>query len=410
MIPYPPKGGLLMRGYYLLRGLSQHHDVDLFAFNQTRLISSYYSSVREGVSDATDSLLRSVGSIAVEEIPAERSSYGRYFLALKSLISRDPYTINWLKSGSAKQRLRSLLSNRGYDIIHFDTISLAPYLDDVVGSHKLVLNHHNVESDMLIRRARNTSPIAKAWYYSQEGARLQVYERACLKKFDLHLACSEEDRRALLRIDPSLKVEVVPNVVLIPRQSSRRFNDKKKLLFVGGMDWYPYRDAVHHFLDEIWPVLSEVAPGVQVDFVGKRPSEKMLMAQKNDARLVFHGFVDDIARFYQEASAYICPIRDGGGTKLKVIDAMANAVPVVAYREACEGLNVTDGKHVLIARGAKEFSGLAARLISGEIDGEEIGGAAKQLVVERYSADSVGEIMSALYGSVCGAMRKGCQR
>ena len=128
LIPYPPKGGVLQRAYYLLREIAKHHQVDLLAFNQPDLIRPLYPSVDEGLRVAYEELTRFCAKVEFLSIPSEQRLGGRYRLALTSLLSKDPYNINWLKSAEFRRTLAERIALGAYDLIHFDTISLAPYL------------------------------------------------------------------------------------------------------------------------------------------------------------------------------------------------------------------------------------------------------------------------------------------
>ena len=159
-----------------------HHDVDLIAFNQKDLISPLFEDAEAGVSEAHQHLSQFCRHIEFFEIPSDSSSFAKKTLALKSLFTCFPYTLNWLLSEKFKRCVGELVSKNDYDFIHFDTISLAPF-KAVCGSAPTSLDHHNIESHMLMRRASKEKNYLKKLYFRQEGKRLEKYEKIfCLEK------------------------------------------------------------------------------------------------------------------------------------------------------------------------------------------------------------------------------------
>lgn len=408
LVPYPPKGGVLIRSYHLLTQVARHHEVDLFAFNQKRMLASYFPDLETGLREAQAQLGKWVRWQWMADIPCQRWPQGEKALAAWSLLSKDPYTINWLKSAEAGRQIAEIVRNGGYDLVHYDTISLAPYLEPCAHL-PTVLDHHNEEAHMLIRRAEKAGRGARAWYFRQEGRRLREYQRRMLGRFDLHLACSDEDRERLLDIDPGINVEVIPNGIPVDRNRApvREPASPPRLLFIGGLDWYPNRDAVHFLLEEIWPLLKRRRPDVLLDIVGKAPSERMKAVAERDPAVRLHGFVDDIEPFYREGAVYVCPIRDGGGTKLKMLDAFAHGIPVVAHPIAAEGLEVEDGRDLLLRDSPEGFCEAVCTLLDNTDLARSLSEAAHERVAARYAVEGIGERLADLYGELVHRRRLG---
>ena len=198
LVPYPPKGGVLQRSYHLLNQLTRHHEVDLLALNQRSLLAPLFPSFEEGTELAQEILGDICRQLRFHPVAVDEARFGKYLCALSSLVRPAPYTINWLQSAAFAKSVEEYTRTTQYDIIHFDTISLTPYLDNIVQQPKaLVLDHHNIESHMLLRRAeKEANPIKKLYYY-QEGRRLEAYERKHCPRYDLHITCSELDSKRL---------------------------------------------------------------------------------------------------------------------------------------------------------------------------------------------------------------------
>jgi polysaccharide biosynthesis protein PslH len=399
LIPYPPKGGVLMRAYYLIRELARHHNVDLLAFNQRSLLSTYFEDTAKGLAEARDHLGSFVRSLEFFEIPSERSLLKKHWTAVGSLFTEDPYTINWLRSREYDLAVRRAVRDHHYDAVHFDTISLAPFRSDDI-TIPCVLDHHNVESHMMIRRAAHTANPMLRWYFHQEGQRIVEYERAQSTAFPYQIVCSEHDRQRLSGHVTGAEISVIPNAVVVPHSPPRQALGAPRLLFVGGLSWYPNRDAMHYFLQDVWPLVKQDVPECSIDLVGERPSQLIRRIAGRDQAVRVHGYVEDIARFYEFASVYVCPIRDGGGTKLKLLDAMAHRMPIVAHPRACEGLDVRDGEHLLVAETPKEMALAIRRLIEQPQEAVRLQENGYRLVRERYDAGAIGSELARLFTRV----------
>lgn len=193
-MPYPPKGGVLQRGYYLIKELSKYAMVDILAFNQPRLLYPLLPNCADPEATAVRELSEFSRVIGWEHVPLSHRSFGTGLIALKSLVSRYPYNVNWLASRSFSKLLTQALKNSSYDIVHFDTIGLAYYRALVTRyspNSKLSLGHHNIESHMLLRRAEMQGNWMKNMYFLQEGVRLARYEKRQCPKFDLNVVCSD---------------------------------------------------------------------------------------------------------------------------------------------------------------------------------------------------------------------------
>jgi len=397
LIPYPPKGGAIMRAYHLLRQTARHHDVDLFTFNQHRLLANYYPTEEAGLAAAKEALSPLVGRLHIEPIPMSTRRHGQLRMALRSLFSKTPYTINWLQSPSAFRRLEQWIKDGKYDLVHFDTESLAPYRSLTSGLPTL-MDHHNAEAHMLLRRASQERNLLKKLYYWQEGTRLERYERRHLQRYNHHIVCSEEDRLRLLEIDSELAVTVIPNGIdIASTRPERNASPEPRLLFIGGLDWYPNHDAVRWMLLEIWPLLKEKKPELSIDIIGKNPPAELLEYGSQDPSIRFHGFVDDIEPYYRDAAMYLCPIRDGGGTKLKILDALAHRLPLVAHSIACEGIEVRSGTHLLAASNARDIAKAVCRLLDDPAYAQSLGDAGRDLVANKYDFSQIGKELADLY-------------
>ncbi len=397
LVPYPPKAGVLLRSYNLLREVARVHDVDLLTFVQEDFFRQIYDDPEVGKREAMAHLESLCGRVAFVPIDGLSRRHGKLRLAMSSLFSTAPYTINWLRSSRFGELLDAWMDDGGYDVVHFDTISLDPYRGRI-GRTASVLNHHNIESHLMLRRASQEANPLKRFYYFQEGWRLERYERRVCGRYATNVVCSALDAERLRGIDPGLSPRVIPNGVDIDYFRPSGMPDAgRSIVFVGTLNWEPNRKAVLYLVEEILPVLRRRAGRVTCHIVGAHPPAALEAAARNDPDLKVHGFVQDVRDHIGPGRVFVCPIKDGGGTKLKLLDAFAMQCAVVADPVACEGIEVEDGAHVLLAETPDDYCRAIMRLFEDERLRSGLGERARRLVESGYSYDSIGREMSALF-------------
>jgi len=338
--------------------------------------------------------------VEIFELPSDKSKFAWYKLVLKSFFSKDAYTVNWTKSKIMAKKIKEFLAKNHIDLIHCDTIGLAEYVRDIKEIPK-VLNHHNIESHMMLRRAKKEKNPLKKFYFYQEATKLKEYEKQICPNFDINLVVSELDKERLLNIAPNSKVEVIPNGV-----DTSYFKPhgnkclKHNLIFAASLDYYPNEDAVIFFMQKIWPVLKKKNSNITFTITGRNPSKCIRKIASADSNINVTGYVEDVRPLIDKAEVYICPIRDGGGTKLKLLDAMAMGKAIVTTSIGAEGLEVIHEKHVLIADDPKIFASQILLLFNNPALRKYLAQNARQLVEERYSWKIIGKKLNNIYSSL----------
>jgi glycosyltransferase involved in cell wall biosynthesis len=261
-----------------------------------------------------------------------------------------------------------------------------------------VLDHHNIESHMLLRRADNEANVLKKWYFRQEGRRLQSLENIICPQFTLNITCSDIDSDRLKDIAKDIHVDEVPNGVDIgyfKPENTVQLNNS--LIFVGTLSWYPNVEAVRFIGHKLWPALKSAIPDITIDVVGANPPDDIKQIGEIDEDFHVHGFVDDVRPYLSRSSVYICPIKDGGGTKLKILDALAMEKAVVAHPIACEGIQVENGLNVIFAETIEDYVHSIKSLLDNNRQRLSIGKAARELIEDKYTYEKVGKKLSDLY-------------
>ncbi len=392
IIPYPPKTGVLQRSYNLLREASKIGDVYLLALHKKGVLPVQYD---------LQEVKRELGSICrhveIMEIPAESSKIKRYELLLKSFFTADSLSVTFYRAEEMHRKIRELVSDVKFDIAHFDTISLADYVEDV-GSIKKILNHHNMESDLFKKRSLIEKNILKKMYYKMEAAKLNRYESRQCSKFDINFTVSELDTQLLAEVVPGVKTEVIPNAVDTEYFHKGKADvTKNRLIIVSGMNWYPNRDAVIYMCKEIWPLLTKELPDITMTVVGAQPPEVLVELSERDKRIEVTGFVDDVRPYIENAEIYLCPMRDGGGTRLKILDALSMGKAIVSTTKGCEGIDITPDKNVLIADTPSQFVNRIKEVLRNPELRKTLGEEARTLVKEKYSWEVIGKSLRSIY-------------
>lgn len=390
VIPYPPKAGFLLRSYNLLRELARREPVDLIAFVQEPWIRTVFPSLEEGLEEsrrALEAFCRSVTFLPIERLGHQ---WGKPLTGIKALLTGSTYTTSWLVGDAARTAIATALGATHYDIVHFDTIGLVPYRN-LAGNLPTTLTHHNVESHLMLRRADSAGNLFARQYFRHEGLKLRQIERATAASFDAHITCSDLDARRFRDIAPGANLIVVPNGVDCDYFASQsRAIHPNSVVFVGTMNWHPNVQAMQYFLRDIWPAVKSRVPSATMDIAGSNPPDTIVKLADSLPDVKIHGYVDDVRPLIDSAAVFACPIRDGGGTKLKILDAFAMGKCVVAHPIACEGIDAVDGREIVLAAQAEDFAAAISALLNDDARRAAIGRAARCLAEDRYSYHAIG--------------------
>lgn len=401
-LAFPPKGGPLQRNYNLLREAAKYHEVHALVFDQP-------ASRPPGVTpeDCVRALSKFCASVDWVPLPKDSFGVGRYWRAIGGLVTGEPYEFRWLRSRQMAKRLELLAGRLRFDVVHADTLGLAPYMF-LVPHAGTVLNHHDIESALVQRRAASERSLLWRMFWSREAAHLLAAERRWCPLFHVNVVVSY-DEGALVK--PSCKgsqVCVVPNGVDIGYFTPRPDPGGVRLLFCGRLDQLANKGAITYFFNSIWPQLSDRVKNLEIDVVGKNPPAWLQELSQRDKRVHVPGFVDDVRPYFHEATVFVCPIKDGGGTRLKILDALAMGMPVVSTTFAASGLALRDDEHLLIADTAEAFVEQIVRLLADKGLRQQLAQGAVDVVRQTYAWDTIGHSLVAAYEEAAARKVKGC--
>lgn len=353
--------------------------------------------VVEELQYARDDLEKHCKQVVFIPYPLDLKPRAKYVLLGKSIVSGLPYSVLLHRSISMTSRAIDIVRSHRIDVVHADTLGLIEGVLEEIDAVKVV-NHHNIESDLVLRRAaREHNVLAKAFLY-REWARLRKYEKEFCPRYDLNVVVSNRDDRLLRGLKKNINTAIIENGVDCKYfQHEGGDRDSKELIFTGSLDWYPNEEGMFFFCKQVWPLLKKRHRDVRLTIIGRNPSERLvaLVAREKDINL--KGYVRDVRPYVKEAKVFVCPVRQGGGTRVKILDALAQGIPVVSTPIGCEGLDVTDGGNIMVARDVEEFVRQITVLLSNKDLWNKLSRNGRMLVEKKYSFAVVGKRMNDLY-------------
>ena len=403
--PYPPNQGTTIRNYNLIAGLARRHEVHLLSFGDPEMCAS--SPLHEQCS-------------SVRVVPTPRRTMRHRVVGL--LLSRLPDMARRLPSAEYSEALLSALREKRPDVLEVEGIELARYLLEAAterargtaGTPLLVFDDHNTEYVLQQRafetdlRSRKPRGWVGAAYSFVQWQRLRRYERHVCRAADRVVSVSEVDAQALRDLVPGLEPVVVPNGVDVDlytqpvaqltavSEAAREDLGRPGLAFTGKMDFRPNVDAVLWFVQEVLPLIQRDVPDVLFWVVGKDPHPRLASLAGHPAVRVT-GRVEDVRPYISSAQVYVIPLRIGGGTRLKVLEAMAMSKAMVSTTLGCEGFDLVPGRDLLVADTPAEFASAVARLLGEPRWRERLGGSAFRFAATLYDWSAIVPKLEALF-------------
>ena len=368
------KGGKL-RTWHVMRHLARRHEITWLSY----VDPGARPEDVEGMSEV---------AAHVHTIPRRSASKGtpRFLIeAASHLFHPLPYAVGAYASRLYRQRVARLLDEGRFDLVVCDFLPPVANLPTRV-SCPTVLFTHNVEAEIWRRHTETASTWWKRALMRQQWRRMLRFERAAVGRFDLVLAVSDADGRTLQQLYGPLRrpVHVIPTGVdttyFAPLAAAER---PAHLVFTGSMDWLPNEDGMLFFVHDVLPLIRRQEPSVTLSIVGRAPTPAVARLAA-EAGIEVTGRVDDVRPHVAAGAVYVVPLRIGGGTRLKIFEAMAMGKPVVSTTIGAEGLPLKDGEHVRIADEPQAFADAVLWLLREPGERARLGRAARDLVAAQY--------------------------
>jgi glycosyltransferase involved in cell wall biosynthesis len=360
--PWPPDEGGKLRIMGVLTELAKRHDV-------TVLTTIRRPGDREGV----DHLRTLFPRVLAVELPWSRGI--RLWHMLVSYLCAAPFLAVIYRDA----RLRRAVAEaaREHDAVHAEY----PYGAQLIeGLHCLkVMDTHNVEADVLLGNSRRSASFLRKLHHRLQAVFMRRFELTVAARMDAVLACSDADRDFFLAVNENSIT--VPNAVESVQE--REFPPGRDVVFTGLMSYLANVEGIRWFCAEVWPQVTARVPDARLWIVGKDPAPGVVALA--GANVTVTGRVEDVSGYYRRARVFVCPLRVGSGTRLKILQALSFGVAVVSTGVGCSGLDVTSGEHLLVADNARGFADAVLVALTDESLARGLGQAGRELTRRRYT-------------------------
>jgi polysaccharide biosynthesis protein PslH len=347
----PVDTGGRIRSYNILRHLAARNEVTFLSYYPGERDEKYERELTE----------RFPGAVSFNAgAPEGRIGLGLHYLS--RLPAPAPYAVAKFTARSVQHRVSGIMERERPDVAVCDFLAASLNFPDPLPIPS-VLFQHNVESALWDRQARHEKNPVRKLVYSIEAAKMRRYERATVARFPRVIAVSENDRELMSAMTDPSRITVVPTGVdtAAYRLDAAVGQENPNVMFLGSMDWPANIDGVELFCQEIWPRVVASVPDARFQVVGRNPPLRIQRLASNSVEIV--GGVKSVLPYLEKAPVFVVPLRIGGGTRLKIYEAMAAQRAIVSTRVGAEGLDYTAGSDIVIADEPVRFADEVIRLL-----------------------------------------------
>lgn len=384
--PYPTISGGRLRVYNLLKRIAQHHQVWLASHLHSHDEQVDFNTLGTFCQEVVTGTLQRQSPVA--HIP------GLLRYALKGI----PPELKFLYSEELASKIQRLIQQVPFDLIQIEESALAPYIELVPHGPKRVLTFYDIDFTQAARIASIKSSARARFRMRLYGRMMRRWEPTYAEHFDRCITVSEIDRDLLKNANPRLLIEVVANGVDTGCYQPLPHHENPAIMFVGSMNYAPCIDAMLHFAHDILPRILPAFPNLKLFIVGANPAPE-ICALENDTIHVT-GRVEDVRPYYEQCPVVVVPLRAGGGTRLKILEAMAFGRAVVSTPLGAEGLDVRHDEHLLLADAPDTFAAHIINLLQDYALYARLTTAARAQVEAHYDWNIIASQMLRIYEEV----------
>ena len=387
-LPYPPSEGGQVRSYKLIKLLSKNHEITLVCF------SRQYNN--QGQVDHMKQFCKNV-------IVIERGKTWTISNILRTGFSRYPFLVSIYNSPEIKKILQKELDTGNYDLIHAEMSYTLPYLPE----HKLpvILVEQTIMSRIFAHQAKTDKRLWFRPFMMIDIIKMRYWERYFWKKVERVVTVSEEDAQIVKKIIPGLRVDVVPNGVGEDVSNlPRKLHYNHSILYMGNYKWIQNWEAAELLAKEVFPLIKNKIKTAKLVIAGQSPTKDILSLESSEKGISILNLKDDdfkgVVNAYIKAGLFVAPMYAPGGTRLKILAAMASMVPVVTTTIGAEGYGATDGESILIGNTSQELAERSVEVLNGKKLYEKIALNARDLVDRKFLWEPIAEKLEKIYEEI----------
>ena len=388
-LPYPDSSGGQIRTQNLLKHLRKKHDITLFSLIKYKKEEEYIPILEKNFCKKVRVFYRSEKPWMIQNI-------------LRTGFSLSPFLVVRNFSSEAKKAVEEELKTGDYDLIHAETFYAMPHIPKT--NLPVVLVDQTIEYQVYDHYVRHTAPFFIRPLLAIDVAKLKYWERYYWREASKVIAVSEKDRQEMLAVEPRLDVDIVPNGVnldLFKKKTSWN-SESPIIMFMGNFNWLQNTEAAMLLIDEIFPIIKKEIKDAKLHIVGQHQPESLLRKASQDILLsnLAEDDIDGIVKANYEASVSASPLRGPGGTRLKVLAAMASKLPIVSSNVGVTGLGVKSGREVIIENDSREMAQAIISILKNPKNAQKLAENAYNFVVSEYDYAVITEKLSQIYLSL----------
>lgn len=288
-------------------------------------------------------------------------------LILNILLSKRPYNIARFNSSAFRRKLKAILKESSFDIVQFEGLNMSGYIKTVrENSDALIaIRSHNIEHEIWSRLAANEKNHFRKYYMGILSRRLKKYELQTIKQCDFHIPVTGRDNTYFVKAGIKIPYYIYPYARTVKKRTNTESN-KNTITYIGSLDWKPNQEGIQWFLNKVWGKLHTAYPDLTLLISGRNAPEWLVKKFKRKG-IKYHGEVSNAEDFMYRGYIMIIPLLSGSGIRVRAIQAMAMGIPIVTTISGIEGINARDGREVLVAVSAENYTECISRLLEDEI-------------------------------------------
>lgn len=387
-VPYPPASGGQIRTLNLLKYLSKN--------NEITLVSLYKNERDKQYIPALQSYCKNIYLCKRPEKPWQLRTIW------KAITSSDPFLIVRNYSEEAKKTVDRLLKQEDFDVIHAETFYIMPHIE--TSSIPIFLVEQTIEYKVY-QHFVNSLPFFIRPLFMLDIMKLKKAEQYYWKRALLVGGVSEADKKEVQSLEPSINPVIIPNCAgdeMFVEELTKKDLLNPTILFIGNFDWLQNTEAVTILVDKIAPLIHAAIPRAKIVIAGQNANKKLNIQNGKNIEVISLTQDDSatVLRLYKSSTIFIAPIFGPGGTRLKILAAMASGLPVISSQTGVEGLDLENNTHVLIANTPEEFVNETVRILKDVRLYESIRKSAYELAVAKYSWKHIAQKLEIVYKKI----------